>query len=133
MNHHIYLKVAPPYGTTIRQSSDLSYYLYYEEKDTVLVRDWLAELANEMTDKAVDHLKNQEEQIKQERADRQAAIKHAANPTKAIKSEITRVNGKLDMMGPGSIAPSVAAADGVDALAIKDEPPVPVKVKALNP
>lgn len=108
-----------PYGSTMRQAADGSYYLYYEETEVVGVRDWIAGMANEFTDEAVNHLKGQEERIKQDRADRQAAIKHAANPIKAITKEVQRVNGKLEMM-----APTVVQADGIEEPFEDDEVPV---------
>ncbi len=108
--------------------ADGSYNIVYDIKNTVELRDWMAKMANTLTDHAVAYLdakKKDEKRKSDDRAKRARELAFPASKTGVLEQEQRRVDVSLPMMGD----------DDVPAAEVLDKPRTipPVKKPALVP
>jgi hypothetical protein len=91
---HKYHELKLPPGMALQLFSGANYQILYAEKDIVKLRDWAADLTNELTQLAVNHLDAERREKLREKAERTEKIKMLQQDTDPrIDKELARLNG----------------------------------------
>lgn len=117
-----------PHGTAMQPYADGSYNIVYDEKNTVALRDFFANLTNTLTDNATKYLEEQQEKEKRvitERAERAKAAAFPVSKAIGLEKEKRRINTHLSMMGNSEV-PGGTVLDRPPTLA----PPKPSLIPA---
>lgn len=91
---HKYIELTIPSGTAIQMHADGIYRFLIDEKDLIKVRDWAANLANQLTRETLEFIDRRKKEEQQKMVERQMRVRRVTNETDDLLATEKRINSE---------------------------------------